>query len=222
MGKLNSITIAAAFFMLVLASCHTAKNATHIASHPSKNPKFIDHVTIGGKGSNNIQMHVIQGKHDYKGSDGTIVITKKERVELQEKYAEKVGIPDKKIQNLSLYTFINQWYGVPYQLGGTDKDGIDCSGFAQRLYAEVYGIDLVRTAYEQFEQCKSIRNSDKLREGYLVFFGTKKRITHVGVYLGNNHFVHASTSEGVTISSLDDPYWQSRYAGGGKIVGAEE
>ncbi len=167
-------------------------------------------------------MHVIEGAHAYREPDGTIVITKKERVELQEKFAAKVGLPDKKIQNLSLYTFINQWYGVPYQLGGTDMDGIDCSGFAQKLYAEVYGIDLVRTAFEQFSQCKRVSNADKLHEGDLVFFGSRKHITHVGIYLGNRHFVHASTSEGVMISSLDEPYWQAKYTGGGKIVGVEE
>lgn len=203
----------------ILSACHSTKKSS--VAHASKNPKFIDHVSISGKGGSSIHMRVIEGAHNKREPDGTIVITHKEKEELQDKYAEKVGVRDKQISNLALYTFINDWYGTPYRLGGTDRDGIDCSAFAQRLYADVFGIDLVRTSYEQFSQCRRIKNQSHLREGNLVFFG-KKHITHVGVYLANGHFVHASTSEGVTISSLDEPYWKNCYAGGGSIVGMDD
>ncbi len=217
MGK--NVSRALILCIMLLTACHSTRRTT--ATHVQKNPRFIDQVTIGGKGSNNIHMRVIEGTHPKREEDGTIVITKKERKELQDKFADKVGVRDKKIDNLTLYTFIDEWYGTRYKLGGTDHDGIDCSAFAQRLYAEVFGIDLVRTSYEQFDQCKRIKDRNHLREGNLVFFG-RKHITHVGVYLTNGHFVHASTSEGVMISSLDEPYWQSNYAGGGSIVGEEE
>jgi cell wall-associated NlpC family hydrolase len=211
--------IAAAVAIILLSSCHTAKKAT--IARVQKNPRFINDMTIGGKGSNKIQMRVIEGRHNKREEDGTVIITKKERKQLQDKYADKVGVHDKTIRNLALYIFINDWYGTRYRLGGNDRDGIDCSAFAQKLYADVFGIDLVRTSYEQFTQCRRIKKKEHLREGNLVFFG-KDHVTHVGVYLANGHFVHASTSEGVTISSLDEPYWLNNYYGGGEIAGEED
>src|SRR6202012_3341899 len=103
MGRIVSIT-GALFALALLNACHTAKRITN--AHAQKNPRFIDEVTIGGKGSNNIHMRVIEGPHEVHEPDGTIIITRKERKELQDKYAGKVGVHDRDIQNLSLYTFI--------------------------------------------------------------------------------------------------------------------
>jgi len=123
------------------------------------------------------------------------------------------------LTNVALYKFIDDWYGVDYRLGGNDKDGIDCSAFVQRLYQEVFGLSLVRTALEQFNYCTIVQDVDKLKEGDLVFFHVhSKHITHVGIYLMNQFFVHASVSQGVVISSLNDSYWQKYFAGAGDML----
>ena len=134
------------------------------------------------------------------------------------KYAEMVGLAGNDLNNYPLYQFVDKWYGTHYRLGGDDEQGIDCSGFAKRLYGEVYGIDLTRTAMDQYKECSRDKCAANAREGDLVFFRQKsKRITHVGVYLANDYFVHSSTSQGVVISNLKDEYWQRHYAGIGRV-----
>ena len=142
-----------------------------------------------------------------------------ENNEVRKKYADMLGLKPKEISNNTLYQFIDKWYGTNYRLGGCDISGIDCSGFAQKLYGEVYGIDLLRTAVEQFSSCKRIRHSRDAEEGDLVFFHVHgRRITHVGIYLANDYFVHASTSNGVMISNLNEDYWHKYYAGIGRVT----
>lgn len=143
---------------------------------------------------------------------------------LQVKYADLLELSPEEINNLPLYNFIENWYGVRYKYGGNDDSGIDCSAFVQLLYGNVYCTDLVRTSLEQFRNCRFIRKKDSLREGHLVFFRTrgKKRINHVGIYLANSYFVHASATQGVVISNLDDTYWSRTYAGAGEIHRQEE
>ncbi|OJW80970.1 MAG: hypothetical protein BGO69_19790 [Bacteroidetes bacterium 46-16] len=138
---------------------------------------------------------------------------------LQKKYASMLGVLPNMLHNFSLYQFIDEWYGVRYRYGGTDKSGIDCSAFVQRLYEQVFGTDVVRTAFEQFQSVDLMKNINNLREGDLVFFRIhRKRISHVGIYLVNNFFVHASLSQGVMISNLNEDYWQRFFAGAGRVM----
>jgi cell wall-associated NlpC family hydrolase len=138
------------------------------------------------------------------------------------KYAGLLGIMPKNITNTCLYEFIEKWYGANYRLGGTDTTGIDCSAFAQRLYNEIYGIDLDRTAKEQFSSCRRLKHPAEAKEGDLVFFHVHSRhISHVGIYLANDYFVHASSSQGVVISSLKDQYWHKFFAGCGRVIHGE-
>nr|WP_318380955.1 bifunctional murein DD-endopeptidase/murein LD-carboxypeptidase [uncultured Enterobacter sp.] len=102
------------------------------------------------------------------------------------------------------------WKGVRYRLGGDTKKGIDCSGFVQRTFREQFGLELPRSTYEQQEMGKSVSRTS-LRTGDLVLFKAGSTGRHVGIYIGNNQFVHASTSSGVVISSMDEPYWKKRY-----------
>jgi lipoprotein Spr len=137
---------------------------------------------------------------------------------LQHKYAEMLGVVPQAITNMALYSFIDDWYGTRYHLGGTGRNGIDCSAFVQRLYDQVFCTSLLRTAIEQFSTSAFTRKATNLKEGDLVFFHIHSRhITHVGIYLANNFFVHASRSQGVTISNLNDGYWRKYYAGAGKV-----
>ncbi len=137
--------------------------------------------------------------------------------ELRKRYAAKLSASSGDIENASLYRFIDEWYGVPYRYGGNGKNGVDCSGFSNKLYAAVYSLPIQRTAQLQYNACKKIKRK-RLREGDLVFFNEGgKKITHVGIYLVNAYFVHASTGSGVTISNLEDAYWDRHFVSGGKI-----
>ena len=102
------------------------------------------------------------------------------------------------------------WKGTPYRLGGASKRGIDCSAFVQVGYFNVYDKMLPRTTSELAKLGQSVTVS-KAKEGDLVFFKTGYRLRHVGIYLGNSEFLHASTSQGVTISRLDNPYWRRTF-----------
>ncbi|OSZ78700.1 hypothetical protein CAP35_10755 [Chitinophagaceae bacterium IBVUCB1] len=145
-------------------------------------------------------------------------VNPEEGMRLQDKYSSYLKTTPDEIKSLLLYSFIDEWLGVRYRLGGNDINGIDCSAFARRLYEEVFGINLLRTSIEQYGICKFFTNQEDLMEGDLVFFRVRgKRISHVGVYLMNGYFVHASISHGVMISNLSDLYWGKRFAGAGYI-----
>ncbi|KFK93213.1 MULTISPECIES: bifunctional murein DD-endopeptidase/murein LD-carboxypeptidase [unclassified Serratia (in: enterobacteria)] len=110
------------------------------------------------------------------------------------------------------------WKGVRYRLGGDTKRGIDCSGFVQRTFREQFGMDLPRSTYEQEDMGRKIQRA-KLRPGDLVLFHAGSTGRHVGIYLGNDKFVHASTSSGVTISSMNEAYWDKRYREARRVLG---
>ncbi|GAC1424050.1 MAG: hypothetical protein NVS1B13_10660 [Flavisolibacter sp.] len=128
---------------------------------------------------------------------------------LQFKYALLLNLEVEEIQNLSLFSFIDQWMGIKYKLGGASKTGIDCSAFMQVLFTSIYGVTLPRTARQQYTLTRRV-SKKALKEGDLLFFNTVGGISHVGMYLQNNKFVHASSS-GVTISDLYDDYWSRKF-----------
>ena len=104
----------------------------------------------------------------------------------------------------------SEWRGVPYRLGSATKKGIDCSAFVSVAYQKMLGMTLPRTVREQQALGKPVAR-DKLRKGDLVFFKTGWSTHHVGIYVGENNFLHVSTSQGVKISSLLNSYWASKY-----------
>jgi cell wall-associated NlpC family hydrolase len=135
-----------------------------------------------------------------------------------DKYSKVMQVSPNSINNVILYQFIDEWYGTRYQMGGTGRRGIDCSALVQKLYNYVYGMDVVRTSLMQFRTSEYIASMDKLKEGDLVFFRIHGGpVSHVGIYLANNYFVHASSSKGVMISNLTENYWQKVYVGGGRL-----
>ena len=138
---------------------------------------------------------------------------------LQLKYSIRMDIAVEAITNIPLLQKIDQWWGTPYSLGGSSKNGVDCSYFTLDVMKEVYKVNLKRTAAEQYEQSSKIEWNN-LKEGDLIFFKAEGRrnISHVGIYLANNKFAHASTSQGVTISDLADPYWQRRLYSLGRVA----
>lgn len=140
--------------------------------------------------------------------------------QLQVKYAVLLNTPAEEIRNTRMFEFIDDWYGTPYRLGGTSKDGVDCSAFTQTLFFSVYGYNIPRTARDQYS-FTSRKSRTELKEGDLIFFRTTKGVSHVGVYLQNNKFVHASTSGGVMISDIYEDYWVRRFIGVGRLKDKE-
>lgn len=135
--------------------------------------------------------------------------------QLRSKYAALLGVTRDKIDNKKLYAFVDRWLHTSYSYGKQSSKGIDCSGFTQMLYDEVYKKKLPRTSEAQYE---AINKKKYPAEGDLVFFTTVKgkKISHVGVYLHNNKFVNA-TNSGVTISDISQSYWKTRFVAIGNI-----
>ena len=109
-----------------------------------------------------------------------------------------------------LYAQFRVWQGAPYQNGGMSTRGVDCSGFVLVTYKSMLGVELPRTADEQALLGSPVTRAD-LRAGDLVFFKTGVNTRHVGIYLDQGRFMHASRRRGVMISALDDGYWSRRW-----------
>ena len=229
--KLNRIALSFALIAsFAITGCHSSQQLLDpvTALQPRKKqkqqPAFIEEISFAGN-SKTIRVT--------STAPAVIRTEKKEEKKefyqtlsnlMQVKYAQVLGIVPNAVTNLSLYNFIDEWYGVRYRLGGNDKTGIDCSAFVQKLYENVFCTNMLRTAIEQFKTCEKSKSRDSLKEGDLVFFktkGKKKPVTHVGIYLKNDFFVHASSSQGVTISSLNENYWSRFFVGVGKMFGKE-
>ncbi|MBR3100800.1 MAG: C40 family peptidase [Muribaculaceae bacterium] len=121
--------------------------------------------------------------------------------------------------NKDLYKELRSWLGTPYQYGGSTHNGTDCSGMVMVVYQNVYGIQLERNSAKIYENnCKDIHKKD-LHEGDLVFFnnGKTSKITHVGIYLKEGKFVHASSSRGVVVSDLEQRYYVTHWQCAGRV-----
>jgi cell wall-associated NlpC family hydrolase len=103
-----------------------------------------------------------------------------------------------------------EWQKTPYKMGGLSKRGIDCSGFAYITFRSKLGCNIPRTTKLQVKTGEQVARNN-LRTGDLVFFQTSLLYNHVGIYLGDAKFLHASSSRGVIISSLTENYWKKRY-----------
>ncbi len=125
---------------------------------------------------------------------------------------ELMALPDPK-----LLAAIDPWMGVRYRSGGNSSQGIDCSAFTASVLSSYAGIQLPRTCREQYQQYPKVEK-DEIQIGDLLFFRTRGRtVSHVGIYLGNNKFVHASSSNGVMVSSRSEPYFSSRFVGARRV-----
>jgi len=130
---------------------------------------------------------------------------------LQKTIIQNKQIKENKIKNFKNFSkFYKEWKGVKYKFGGNSKSGIDCSAFIQKAYKKTHNIKIPRTTLLQSRKGKRIRKS-QLQLGDLVFFKTGKNSRHVGIYMENGKFMHASTKKGVTISKLDNKYFNKHY-----------
>ena len=123
-------------------------------------------------------------------------------------------------RNMALYAESSLWLGVPYRYGGNTRRGLDCSGLSHIIYKNAYGVTIPRsTAQLTKTKMKKVSRSD-LKPGDLVFFATSRdrsKITHVGIYLKDGRFIHASTKRGVVVDNLTDGYYHDRWIRGGRF-----
>ncbi len=207
-------------FALLLGSSASLSAQKNKKSSPRTEVKFLEDIQVGITPSSaeerskfsDIETRYFAQREITSTSNSTFKIESASKIQL--KYSLLLDVEVEQLQNTALYSSIDIWYGTRYRLGGATKDGIDCSALTQITYATQYGINIPRTAREQYDATQRISRID-LKEGDLVFFNTLGGVSHVGIYLQNNKFYHASSS-GVTISDLFDPYWEKRFIGVGR------
>ncbi|MES2266470.1 MAG: NlpC/P60 family protein [Bacteroidota bacterium] len=141
-----------------------------------------------------------------------------EQESLAKDYLSQImGVAVSATSNMKLFNFVYNWIGTPYRFGGSSRKGIDCSAFTKQLYSDVFNLPIRRSSRDIFSMVSPV-GKDDLKEGDLVFFKIHSRsISHIGIYLGNNRFAHAS-SRGVAISNLDEAYYSRYFYKGGRLL----
>lgn len=133
--------------------------------------------------------------------------------------SQEISTKDMTPSEKTLISEAQNWLGTPYKYGGNTKSGIDCSGFIYNVFNDSFDIKLPRNSAKQAEYCDNV-NRDKLTPGDLVFFATNKSnrdVSHVGIYVGDEKMIHASTSRGVIVSDLNQNYYANAYVGAGRV-----
>lgn len=200
-------------------------HTTSPAVTPKKDIKFLDEISVDPQTAAGLKEPAPSNLDSRKStSDVDLYMNKNASVEkassLQIKYSILLNTDVEELQNSRVLESVDEWYGTRYRMGGMSKSGVDCSAFVQAVYLSAFATTVPRTAFEQYKASRIISAVD-LKEGDLVFFNTTGGVSHVGMYLRNNKFVHASSSKGVTISDLFEPYYLRRYIGAGRIEKAE-
>jgi lipoprotein Spr len=215
--------------IIFLASCSSIKKSSAPINKETisdikksaRTMEFLDNISVTpGEINNNNTLFNNSTKKINKSRENTSEnLTDSEKANwLKRKYSIKMNISLDDFDNIRLLNKIDEWWGTPYLYGGSTKNGVDCSYFTFDVIKGVYNVNLKRTAGEQFEQCKKVE-FEHLKDGDLIFFKTEgpNLISHVGIYIANNKFAHAGTSQGVTVGDLTNPYWQTRLFGFGSV-----
>jgi cell wall-associated NlpC family hydrolase len=160
-----------------------------------------------------VKQDVLQAENIFATRDAVV----EKASPVQFKYAVLLNTEVESLPSKTLLESVDEWYGVRYRTGGNTKSGVDCSGFTVAVYASVFGFALPRVSREQYRISRKISTTE-LQQGDLVFFNTNgSGVSHVGVYLGNNKFIHASVSRGVMVNDLFESYYIKRFVGAGRI-----
>jgi len=184
-----------------------------------RSSKFIEGIEIkGAPAATDKTVETGSKKADNKNEEAAAIETFSS---LQFKYAQLLNVDVESLTNLTLFKEIEKWMGTRYRYGGATEKGIDCSAYSGTLVHNVFGLVLPRTARDQYANCIKL-DKEELQQGDLVFFNTRGGISHVGLYLGNGYFTHASTSIGVTISNLSETYWSKKFVSGGRLTVPEQ
>lgn len=138
--------------------------------------------------------------------------------EFYRKYSAIFGYELQGDEARELIEYLAGWIGTPYKYGGSTKEGTDCSGLTYRTYLELYKTSLYRSSQDQTRNCKPIEIKE-IQTGDLVFFKISgNKVSHVGIYLSKNRFIHASTKKGVVISNLDEAYYKKYFYQAGRVL----
>lgn len=216
MKNLFFVTVAAG---ILSATSLTAKAQPSVnieqlnADALKKSQKFINGIEINSGVATSVDKNITKVA---KNQDEENVSAIENCSSLQFKYALLLNMDVEAVSNKLLFDEIEKWWATDYHYGGSSQKGIDCSAYTGTLLADVYGLTVARTARAQYAESEKIDKSD-LKQGDLVFFNTRKGVSHVGLYLGNGYFTHAGSSTGVTISNLEEAYWSKKFISGGRI-----
>ncbi len=230
--------ITSCILIVLLSSCKSLQNLASRdnsterripAGNSQKDIQFLDNIAVTPGAQSGSKMIAVKSKKNEPKTEAPVINTDQDLLSydpanlntLRYKYAMMLNTDAGKLNNLLLLQDIDRWWGTKYCMGGSTSECIDCSAFSQLMIRDVYGVNIPRTAQEQFNSTYKIDNNN-LSEGDLVFFHTSgnrkgSQITHVGVYITNNKFVHASAG-GVTINDLGEQYWQLTYRGAGRVI----
>jgi probable lipoprotein NlpC len=132
-------------------------------------------------------------------------------------YSTKLGVKLNGSENKDLIREVSGWIGTPYKYGGSDRSGTDCAGFTMSVYKKVFNIGLYRSATDQVKNTELIEKIN-LKCGDLVFFKISgNHVSHVGLYIADNKFVHASSKRGVVVNDLNEDYYKKYFYSAGRV-----
>ena len=207
--------ILSASFIFLYYGCSSSSGTSRYGNNSDDSETNNTSVRFSSEDDKNESTYVSEDSGDLPDDDAVDigVMLDKYNLEPDENNFE-TGTPKEKML-MEIIKYLN----VPYQYGGNSKSGIDCSAFTQSIYKNTLSVNLFRSAREQYKQGEVISNVEELRFGDLVFFNTRENVRpgHVGIFLGDNLFAHASTKKGVTVSSINHSYYQTRFMGGRRI-----
>jgi len=133
--------------------------------------------------------------------------------------SDKLGISIDTTCDVALMQTLASWVGTPYRHAGYSEKGIDCSGFVSKIYHDVYGIKLTHSSCGMISEMKERIKKTDLQTGDILFFKIHgRRISHVGIYLKDGYFIHASISSGIMVDNLSAPYYARHYYTAGRVI----
>ncbi|MHB8580391.1 MAG: C40 family peptidase [Ignavibacteriaceae bacterium] len=216
--------------LLILSGCASTTSTTRyntIKEKPDKNNSTVKFSS--DKGKNNVSDNVLNSDTTVNNtetveSDTDDIPPNEKSVDIADlmkklKSKNEILTTDQISGKEKMLMEIIKYLNTPYKYGGNSADGIDCSAFTQKIFSKTFSINLLRSAHEQFTEGDPINNVDDLKFGDLVFFNTRRGIKpgHVGIYIGDYLFAHASSRNGVIVSSIEDTYYERRFMGGRRI-----
>lgn len=215
--RYRSIKIKLMFLLLIVLSGSCAKKTydkTHYSYYKREITKLNNSTAANARTEEIIRPKIVGTE---SGKTANLSLDEKER------FAQLLKVPTDSIVNNELYAVISKWLDTPYQWGGIDRDGIDCSSLTQQIYLEVYGKKIPRTSLQQFyyDTQAQFQSQKYLREGDLIFFRLRYEdeiVSHVGIYLQNGKFLGSNSPRGVEITDLDTQYWQDKYVASARLL----